>query len=196
MSRRLVIAFASLLLVVVGVEVFLHREWLFGKPTDDGQQYIIQGGKIDPRLIPEGQADPIPMYTRVSVRNKDEAAKLLGYVPVVPKWVPDGWILATIDVVLAEDMNRYVVVYTTKDNNKLLKYEKRTYQNAQRAQAAIQQDVLGETIRVGNIDVYIKTNTQVPACVWIDGLSYSAVYGPVSENDLFDITRSILEEGL
>lgn len=194
MSRRLIIAFASLLLVVVGVEAFLHREWLFGKPTDDGQQYIIQGGKIDPKLISEGQADPIPVTKRVTITNLDEAPALLGFTPSYPTWLPDGWAFERAEIVWTEQYTRFEVVYRTDEEKYHLKYEERKYSNSEYARASIQQDSNSREVLLKGIQVLIATNAEVPTCVWLSGLKYSAVIGPVSEDEMIRIVKSIVEE--
>lgn len=194
MSRRLIIAFASLLLVVVGVEAFLHHEWLFGKPTDDGQQYIIQGGKIDPKLISEGQADPIPVTKRMTITNLDEAPALLGFTPSYPTWLPDGWAFERAEIVKSDPYAVIVVSYAKSDSGYLLKFEQRTYSDAEAMKATIQQDALGTIVLIEGVEVYMKTNTKDPSCSWIENLTYSSVYAPVNADDLVKITESILKE--
>lgn len=194
MSRRLIIAFASLLLVVVGVEAFLHREWLFGKPPDDGQQYIIQGGKIDPNLIAEGQADPIPVTKRMTITNLDEAPVLLGFTPSYPTWLPEGWAFERAEIVWTEPYTTFVVAYKKKSESYFLRYEERVFKNSEYVRADIQQDSNSRMVFLNGMQVHIATNVEIPTCIWLSGLTYTAVIGPVSEPELLRIAESIVKE--
>ena len=90
--KRVALALATLLVLVAGAEVVLHREWLFGRPSDDEQQYIIQGKSIDPGLVVEGQANLEDAFERITTNNLEHAIMVLGYTPLAPTWVPEDWV--------------------------------------------------------------------------------------------------------
>ena len=67
------LAAVALIVLAVGVEMLLHREWLEGASTDDGQQYVVQGQEMDPGIISEGIADNEPHIGELTTTNLDEA---------------------------------------------------------------------------------------------------------------------------
>ena len=72
-----------------------------------------------------------------------------------------------------------------------MKYEERTYATAERARAELEQNDIGASIDVLGTTVYMVQNTTDPVCVWIKGLTYYSLYGPVSEESIIDILTTI-----
>lgn len=111
--RGALAAFA-LIVLAVGVEMLLHREWLEGASTDDGQQYVVQGQEMDPGIISEGIADNEPHIGELTTTNLDEAIKFLGFDPDLPTWMPDGWKLVNYEVGVVTDEATIKVIYAKK----------------------------------------------------------------------------------
>ena len=191
--KRVAAILAALLVLLMGGEL-VRRQWLSGNPSDDGQQYIIQGGKIDPSLIPGGQADPIPETRRMTITNLDEAPKLLGFIPVYPTWLPEGWEFEQAEIVWFETYNVIVVSYSKENEDYLLKFEERIYKNSDFVKVSVQQDIHRKEINILGELVFITTNANLPTCIWLSGLTYTAISGPVNDSDLTRIVESIIKE--
>jgi hypothetical protein len=172
----------------------VRRQWLSGNPSDDGQQYIIQGGKIDPSLIPGGQADPIPETRRMTITSLDEAPELLGFTPVYPTWLPEGWEFEQAEIIVSSPYTQIVVSFAKKNVEYLLKLEEWVYKDVDKVKASIQKDSYNNATNILDTFVYYTTNTKVPTCVWIHELTYVTIYGPVSESDLLSIAESVIKE--
>ncbi len=191
--KRVAAILAALLVLLMGGEL-VRRQWLSGKPSDDGQQYIIQGGKIDPSLIPGGQADPIPETRRMTITSLDEAPELLGFTPVYPTWLPEGWEFEQAEIIVSSPYTQIVVSFAKKNVEYLLKLEEWVYKDVDKVKASIQKDSYNNATNILDTFVYYTTNTKVPTCVWIHELTYVTIYGPVSESDLLSIAESVIKE--
>ena len=191
--KRVASILAALLVLLMGGEL-VRRQWLSGNPSDDGQQYIIQGGKIDPSLIPGGQADPIPETRRMTITSLDEAPELLGFTPVYPTWLPEGWEFEQAEIIVSSPYTQIVVSFAKKNVEYLLKLEEWVYKDVDKVKASIQKDSYNNATNILDTFVYYTTNTKVPTCVWIHELTYVTIYGPVSESDLLSIAESVIKE--
>lgn len=192
--KRLTIVLAAMLVLIIGAEVFLHRAWLFGKPSKDGQRYIIQGMNIDPGIIVDGQADMDDAFERITTKNLDNIVIMLGYKPKLPTWLPSGWKLRTYYAQRFETMTWFVASYENASAETLLNYEERRYLNANRARAEMEQDDIGEKINVSGKSVYFRTNIYSASIVWTDELVLRNVVGPLDKETLIRIQESIQKE--
>ena len=192
--KWIAVILAAMLVLVVGAEVLLHREWLFGKPSEDGQQYIIQGEKIDPGLVAESNADIDDSFERITTNSFDHAVMVLGYTPHVPTWVPDGWQFQSYYARKSETMTWFVVSYQNVKYENLLNYEERRYNNADYAKNEIEQDASGEVINVSGKTAYYRTNMNSSSIAWTNKLMLHNIVGPIDKPSLIKMRESINEE--
>lgn len=190
-TRRVILAFVCLVVIFLSAEVILNREWLFGRPSDDGQQYVIEGDEINVNLVSQGQADTESTHTVISTTKMSEVVEFLGYVPQIPRWIPDGWSMQTMNVEKAKGISRFAISYGNTHTKYILKYEIRTYENAERASAEFEQNDIGDVIQINGSMFYSLENTEIPALVWIDKLSVCSIQGPLSNEEMLDIVKSI-----
>lgn len=189
--RRLVAVMAVAMIVVVGGELLLHKEWLYGKPSEDEQQYIIQGNSVDPKLIANGTADTEDTREHITTTNLDHAIMVLGYTPQLPTWVPDGWKLMSYYVNRSDSMSLFVVSFCSEIQDKLLKYEVRSYSNTDVVNEALEQDSYGEKYSIFGSDAYYKTNMETAAIVWINDMELYSITGPLEKETLIRMQESI-----
>ena len=110
------LAAVALIVLAVGVEMLLHREWFEGASTDDGQQYVVQGQEMDPGIISEGIADNEPRTGELTTTNLDEVIKFLGFEPDLPTWMPEGWKLTNYEVSVVTDETIIKATYVKADD--------------------------------------------------------------------------------
>lgn len=189
--KRIAIILAAMLVSVVGAEVLLHREWLFGIPSEDGQQYIIQGEKIDPGLVAESKATENKQYKEIRTVHLDEVLPILGYQPTPPTELPVGWYLHLYFASSTAETKRFISSYQNDNEEYLLQYEERTYNTAERARAELEQNELGLSMTIDKIKVYMVQNTTDPVCVWIRGMTYYSLYGPITKDEIIKVIKSI-----
>lgn len=188
--KRLAIVLASMLLLVIGGEL-VRREWLFGRPSNDKQQYVIQGASSDPGLVAESKANESNSYKEIRTENFEEVIPILGYRPTPPLVVPAGWRIHSYFASNTAEAKRFTASYQSDDEKYLLKYEERTYLTSERARAELEQNELGTSISIHGTTVYMVQNTTDPVCVWVKGLTYYSLYGPISQDSIFNIIKTL-----
>lgn len=190
-TRRVLLAFVCMAVIFLGVEVFANREWIFGRTTDDGEQYVIEGDRIDANLLAQGQADTESKHIMITTTSMDEVAGVLGYVPPMPQSIPDGWSLQSINIERTKGLNRFAALYGNLHTKYILKYEIRTYEDAKRASMEFEQNNEGELIQMNGTAIYAFMNTEIHALLWTDKLSVCSIQGPLSNEELMKIATSI-----
>ena len=189
--KRIAIILAAMLVSVVGAEVLLHREWLFGKPSENGQQYIIQGASVDPGLVAEGKVNENQPYKEIRTEQLEEVVPILGYKPILPTYLPAGWRLRSYFASNTATAKRFTASYQNDDEEYLLKYEERTYDSPERARAELEQNELGESVEINGTKIYMVSNTSDPVFVWTNHLTYYSLYGPVPEKEMLSTLEGL-----
>ena len=109
----------------------------------------------------------------------------------VPKWLPDGFTMKTIDssadpvcssvIATYSDGNRSIyLLYSTIYDGTTINYEK--------DEAYVTLYTAGEQVH------YVMTNQESPFCTWAFGHSECQIWGDLSEEELYQIIDSIYEE--
>jgi|LSQX01.2.fsa_nt_gb hypothetical protein len=191
--RRLVAVMAAALIVVVGAELMLHKEWLYGKPSEDEQQYIIRGNSVDPALISGGVADSEDTLERITTTNLDHAIMVLGYTPKLPTWVPDGWGLQSYYAQRSQSKQWFFASYQNKAHDKLIKYEIYRYSDSEIVKEELEQDGIGEMLKIAGDNAYYKENIDTASIVWIENMELLSIHGSLDRETLIKIKESIKE---
>lgn len=187
------LAAVALIVLAVGVEMLLHREWFEGTSTDDGQQYVVQGQEIDPGIISEGVADNEPRTGELTTTNLDEAIKFLGFEPDLPTWMPEGWKPAGYDVVILADEKRFRVQYTNSNTNTKFVYSQILYTQMEEAYASFEQNSNGQSFEIGKIKIYQSVNTDKKRYNWTLDNSVFSLAGDVDYDTVYQIICSIIK---
>lgn len=186
------VAMATTFLVIGGflLDAMLHRQWLEGAQSPDEQQYVISGQSIDPGLITEGQADNELRSGSFTTTDFEEVVDALGYEPLMPAWLPEGWNIRDYFVV-ATTTSTFMARYTHSQSVYLLRYNSTVYSDAQLAAMAFEQDKTGIELQANERTIYITENIDKTIAVWRDGITCYSLSGPVSGDDLIRIINSI-----
>lgn len=187
------LAAVALIVLAVGVEMLLHREWFEGASTDDGQQYVVQGQEMDPGIISEGIADNEPRTGELTTTNLDEAIKFLGFEPDLPTWMPEGWKPAGYDVVILADEKRFRVQYTNSNTNTKFVYSQILYTQMEEAYASFEQNSNGQSFEIGKIKIYQSVNTDKKRYNWTLDNSVFSLAGDVDYDTVYQIICSIIK---
>lgn len=184
------LAAVALIVLAVGVEMLLHREWLEGASTDDGQQYVVQGQEMDPGIISDGIADNEPRTGELTTTNLDEAIKFLGFDPDLPTWMPDGWKLVNYEVGVVTDEATIKVIYAK--NETMLIFSQTRYTNLDNAYASFEQTAEGQSIKIGDAEVYQSKNINRKRYNWKRENDIFSLAGKISNEDAYSIIISSL----
>lgn len=185
-----VAAVAVLLLFVFG-DTLLRREWLEGDSSIDMQQYEIAGHVVDPGLVEPGIAGHSTETQEVTTQIMEEAVDVLGFTPLVPTWYPDGWVNQSYYAVRSEGFQWYFEALESTTEKNFIKYEVRRYDDVDEASAAFEQNNHGRALWCNGWDVYITENIDELIIVWLDGNCCYALHGPLGEEELLEIVKSI-----
>lgn len=200
LSFRLIIRFAAVfILIIVGAIAFDFQhsgKKLSGVSTPDQQQYVVDGHTVDGLLVVGSDAESNLQPRAVSTADLDEAIEVLGYTPILPTWLPDGWYACDYFVIVSEQTTTFRARYRCDGIDEYIKYIKTTYQDADIAQATIEQDKAGTAYPVNKHNVYVTQNTGNAVATWLSGSTCYTVSGPIFESDLMHIVRSIFYEEL
>lgn len=192
---RSLLAAGVLIVVLIGTDILFSREWLDGESTEDQQQYVISGQKIDPGIVDEGQADEsVTEPQSITTTNLDEAVEVLGFTPAMPQWIPDGWELLSYDVFKTELSNWFTATYSNAIQEYALIYHIAYYGDIEQAQVVFEQSRSGEEYVLDDgSTVYITENLDDTTCVWYENSACYNLAGPEDVNTFIKIIQSIKE---
>lgn len=200
LSFRLIIRFAAVfILIIVGAIAFDFQhsgKKLSGVSTPDQQQYVVDGHTVDGLLVVGSDAESNLQPRAVSTANLDEAIEVLGYTPILPTWLPDGWYACDYFVIVSEQTTTFRAQYYCAGMDDYIKYIKTTYHDIDMAKAMVEQDEEGTVYPVGKHKVYITQNMSNAVATWLSNSTRYTVSGPISKSELIRVVESILKEDL
>jgi hypothetical protein len=191
--KRLAIVLASMLLLVIGGEL-VRREWLSGKPTDDEQQYVIQGNRIDTSIIQDGIADSDPDLKQITTKSYEEAVSFWGKEPTLPKWLPEGWEVYEYYALKSRERECFSVAYKLSTEPKFAQYELEVYSSTDTAIAVFEQSKTGSRTVIEGLEVYSFMNKGREAGIWFKDTTCYSFSGQVSKHELVQVIRSAIGE--
>ena len=90
----MVFAVALLVAVLTGADILLTKRQINVSHSPDHEQIVYDGTMTMPGISEVAGADAqTDTVQELTTKNWDEAVAFLGYVPEMPTWIPDGWVL-------------------------------------------------------------------------------------------------------
>lgn len=188
---RIAATAAVLVLVAFGIEALLHREELQSNQSSDEQQYVISGQEIAPGLIDESQADNEGQSLTITTTDLDEAVSALGYTPLMPTWVPDGWTVEDYYVNIVPGMTTFRVMYQNQQEEFFLRFRFDAYPDADMALSEFEQAKVGVEVECNGWTVYLTQNVDRCIAVWHMNTFCYSLSGPVTTDQILQIIESI-----
>lgn len=186
---------AAIFIVLFGggllFDLFISGDYLFGTPTPDEQQYIVEGTDIDSIVAQEVEAEQNMGMQILSTSSWEAAIEAYGSIPSIPAWLPEGWRPLDYYVVVSKRAARFEVQYENSDEHEYIKYGISRYNDAESAQKAFEQNRTGSIRLINGNSVYLSVNTGSCVAVWLSGNTCYSVTGPITENDISQIIESI-----
>lgn len=190
---------AALLALLIGGEilfvVFISGEHLFGTPTPDEQQYVVEGTDVDSILVTKVDAEQSNEMKVLSTESLEEASKLFGSTPSLPTWLPAGWEPVDYYVVISKRARRFEVQYSNEYEYEYIKYGLSIYNDSTAAQKEFEQNRTGSELIIKGTKVYVANNTGSYVAVWLTDNTCYSVTGPITEQDMCQIIQSIFRNG-
>ena len=189
-------AVAFLLVVLAGADILLTKRQINVSYSPDHEQIVYDGMMTMPGILEMAGADiQGDAVQELTTKNWDEVVAFLGYVPGMPTWIPDGWVLDEYYCAIFKNFSIFDVTYSCQGFNEYLAYSIEHYYGSELLHGTFEQDGIGyETFTATGQRLYITSNTGSSVIFWHDGSNVNSVIGPVAADELIHMVESI-EEG-
>ena len=197
-KRAIRYGFAAALLVAVltGADILLTKRQINVSHSPDHEQIVYDGTMTMPGILEMAGADIQGDAVReLTTKNWDEVVAFLGYVPGMPTWIPDGWVLDEYYCAIFKNFSIFDVTYSCQEFNEYLAYSIEHYYSSEPLHGTFEQDEIGhEAVTATGQQLYITSNTGSSVILWHDNSNVNSITGPVAADDLIHMVESI-EEG-
>ena len=190
--RTAVIA-CSIVFFLMCAELLIHRKWLEGTSTEDGQQHLIAGDEIGSEIMEEGIAVINEGIRSIYTSDIDELISFLGYQPHLPSIGIADWKIKEYSAIATSTSLTLSTTYTCDFVENELLYSVRTYYDIESAQNWIEQNKEGETREINGSPVYFTNNYDNNLCIWSNETTCYTLFGPLPYEQLVEIILSIKE---
>lgn len=189
-------AVAFLLVVLAGADILLTKRQINVSYSPDHEQIVYDGMMTMPGILEMAGADiQGDAVQELTTKNWDEAVAFLGYVPEMPTWIPDGWVLDEYYCAIFKSFSIFDVTYCHQDSHEDLVYSIERYYGSEPLHGVFEQDGIGyEVVTATGQQLYITSNTGSSVILWHDNSNVNSITGPVAADDLIHMVESI-EEG-
>ena len=189
-------AVAFLLVVLAGADILLTKRQINVSYSPDHEQIVYDGMMTMPGILEMAGADiQGDAVQELTTKNWDEAVAFLGYVPEMPTWIPDGWVLDEYYCAIFKSFSIFDVTYCHQDSHEDLVYSIERYYGSEPLHGVFEQDGIGyEVVTATGQQLYITSNIGSSVILWHDGSNVNSVIGPVAADELIHMVESI-EEG-
>lgn len=189
-------AVAFLLVVLAGADILLTKRQINVSYSPDHEQIVYDGTMTMPGISEVAGADAqTDTVQELTTKNWDEAVAFLGYVPEMPTWIPDGWVLDEYYCAIFKSFSIFDVTYSCQGFNEYLAYSIEHYYGSEPLHGTFEQDEIGhEAVTATGQQLYITSNTGSSVILWHDNSNVNSITGPVAADDLIHMVESI-EEG-
>lgn len=189
-------AVAFLLVVLAGADILLTKRQINVSHSPDHEQIVYDGTMTMPGILEMAGADiQGDAVQELTTKNWDEVVAFLGYVPGMPTWIPDGWVLDEYYCAIFKNFSIFDVTYSCQGFNEYLAYSIEHYYGSELLHGTFEQDGIGyETFTATGQRLYITSNTGSSVILWHNGSNVNSVIGPVAADELIHMVESI-EEG-
>lgn len=197
-GRRVIrygLAAALLLVVLAGADFLLAKRQISVSYSPDHEQLIYDGTMTTPGISEVAGADiPGDAVEKLTTKSWDEIVSFLGYMPEIPTWIPDGWMLDEYDCAILKDFSIFSVTYCHQDSQEDLVYSIERYYGSEPLHGNLEQDGIGyETLTATGQRLYITSNTGSSVVLWHDDSHVNSIIGPVAADELIHMVESMKE---
>lgn len=189
-------AVALLVAVLTGADILLTKRQINVSHSPDHEQIVYDGTMTMPGILEMAGADiQGDAVQELTTKNWDEAVAFLGYVPEMPTWIPDGWVLDEYYCAIFKSFSIFDVTYSCQGFNEYLAYSIEHYYGSEPLHGTFEQDGIGyETFTATGQRLYITSNTGSSVILWHNGSNVNSVIGPVAADELIHMIESMKEK--
>ena len=155
---------AVFFIFVVGLDIFLRKEWAIDYSTPDEQQHIIQGQKNDPNLIDSASAIEDQIERTLTTTVYSDVISFFGFDPLAENEIPANWVVEEY-VCFSSDENSSLRAYYVNDQS-TLRITVDIYNDISNVTSYIEQHSDGIHQNIKGIDIYYAMNSGRFTSVW------------------------------
>lgn len=194
MLMRTVIATPLILALMFFANGLLSYRETVIEQTDDNEQAIVQQITHSPGFVSTSSASNKSLEFSLSETEIDEIKEIFGYMPSTPSWLPENWSLSSYEASSSMLWKTLYSVYKWGDNDSWIRFTNREHGDESTAQGYIEETGEGKTVSLDNgLVLYLTSNTDNLAGVWIDGKTQYTIFGPISPEELMQMANSIYD---
>ena len=188
-------AVALLVAVLTGADILLTKRQINVSYSPDHEQIVYDGMMTMPGILEMAGADiQGDAVQELTTKNWDEVVAFLGYVPGMPTWIPDGWVLDEYYCAIFKSFSIFDVTYCHQDSHEDLVYSIERYYGSEPLHGVFEQDGIGyEVVTATGQQLYITSNIGSSVILWHDGSNVNSVIGPVAADELIHMIESMKE---
>ncbi|MBQ4075336.1 MAG: hypothetical protein IJD39_09060 [Clostridia bacterium] len=184
---RRAIAVAAILVLVLGLSV-ISIQWISGKSTPDGQQYIVQGHEISTDLIQKCIAENMAQGSLITA-SREEAEAFLGFDISVPDTLLGKYSCVTFDINILPIWIQCRMDFTF--NEQIIGVATYYFTDMENSIFNTEQDAEGEYIIIDNLKVYMSANIGNRVLTWSENNTVYDVSGTFTLDQGISIIREI-----
>jgi len=190
LEMRIVATAAVFILILGGFGI--HRQWLSGVSSQDGQQYLVKGHEISTAMIESAIAEH-EQFAHCLTSDIEEAIDFLGFTPTIPSLLIGEWEPSTFDITFFPESIQLYISYTSKGfPEQMLMYAQTFFPDVANAFLSIEQNTNGKKILLQSIDVYLSQNNSYTIATWKDDLTVHWLSGSLEKDSIIQITQDLL----
>lgn len=189
-----VILFSIVIVVVIfAIDINLNQLTFQTTMSNDEQQYIVEASKPSLNTIPQAAAS-VDENQSVTFSSDSLAAisDFIGYEPILPAWIPDGWQPIPYTVHVSGNGHEFSTAYQKYDEEYLITFDYFTSNDADDLRIEFEQNQSGKRVSLENgIGVYLTENLGRYVAIWIQGNGYYSISAPISFEEIEKMILSI-----
>ena len=190
LAFRMATAAACFLIIFAGVS--FSKQWFRATQSPDEQVYNLMGQQVEIQTGNQAAADGDEAWRECETTSFQELCVFLGYVPQIPTWVPNGWVLNRYYASIDGESRSITAVYAKVGVKNALIYDYFQADDISNISVDFYQDGTGDHVQLQNgLDIYLTTNTDDPVAVWTTASTYTCATGPITVDDLKTFILSI-----
>ena len=130
--------------VLAGADILLTKRQINVSYSPDHEQIVYDGMMTMPGILEMAGADiQGDAVQELTTKNWDEVVAFLGYVPGMPTWIPDGWVLDEYYCAIFKNFSIFDVTYSCQGFNEYLAYSIEHYYGSEPLHGTFEQDGIG-----------------------------------------------------
>lgn len=163
-------------------------------PSNDDEQYIIQGHSIQSNSNGLASAGPaLDHLGSYDTTNWQEVVYLMGGIPQIPQWLPEGWSVTRYSIDLMDSFSALEIKYENNERSEeWLSYTLFVYFSIDDMYNAVEKDRNGTEILLNNgKKVYMFGNLGTQDIMWIEGQNEFNLSGNIENRYMLQMAESI-----